>query len=347
LDLKDYQLFMEQQDIIAQLQLELEQHKQKIKRLEYENNRLTLLNKRVNEQLNATLDGTGLCLWEQHIPSGNLTIFNQQWGHLLGFTREELPAHISSWKNNLHPEDKDWVIQAFESHVAGNAEIYQAVHRMVHKDGTVAWVSDRGRIIEYGINGEPLRIMGTHIDVTQEKRYEQDLAKLAHRDPLTNLLNRNALIAAFEQGKSTHSTHHGALCFIDLDGFKIINDHLGHRYGDSLLIHIANDIAQICDQLFSTVDSTQNPLHHVARFGGDEFVILVHCNDVERLTALAKILLSHYQHPIELEGESIKVGLSIGISLFDELDEFTNVCEQADKAMYSIKKHGKHNFLFW
>jgi GGDEF domain-containing protein len=48
-----------------------------------------------------------------------------------------------------------------------------------------------------------------------------------------------------------------------------------------------------------------------------------------------------------LEGESIKVGLSIGISLFDELDEFTNVCEQADKAMYSIKKHGKHNFLFW
>ena len=129
---------MAQQDIITQLQLELEQHKQTIKQLENENNRLTLLNKRVNEQLNATLDGTGLCLWEQHIPTGNLTIFNQQWGHLLGFTREELPAHISSWKNNLHPEDKDWVIQAFESHVAGNAEIYQAVHRMVHKDGTVA-----------------------------------------------------------------------------------------------------------------------------------------------------------------------------------------------------------------
>jgi diguanylate cyclase (GGDEF)-like protein/PAS domain S-box-containing protein len=341
---------MTQQDIISQLQFELKQHQQRLKQLEYENSRLTLLNKRVNEQLDAALDGTGLCLWEQHIPTGNLTIFNQQWGHLLGFTREELPAHINSWKNNLHPEDKDWVIQAFESHVAGQAETYQAVHRMVHKDGSVAWVSDRGRIIEYAINGEPLRIMGTHIDVTQEKRYEQDLAKLALRDPLTNLLNRNALIDAFEQGKNTHSTHHGALCFIDLDGFKIINDHLGHRYGDTLLIHIANDICQVCDQLLSAADTTHNdqaPRHHVARFGGDEFVILAHYSNVERLTALARTLLSHYQEPIELEGETIKVGLSIGISLFDELDEFTNVCEQADKAMYSIKKHGKHGFLFW
>jgi diguanylate cyclase (GGDEF)-like protein len=85
----------------------------------------------------------------------------------------------------------------------------------------------------------------------------------------------------------------------------------------------------------------------VARFGGDEFVILAYYSNVERLTVLARTLLSHYQEPIDLEGETIKVGLSIGISLFDELDEFTNVCEQADKAMYSIKKHGKHGFLFW
>jgi diguanylate cyclase (GGDEF)-like protein/PAS domain S-box-containing protein len=338
---------MAQQDIMTQLQLELERHQQRIKQLEYENNRLTLINKRVSEQLNAALDGTGLCLWEQHIPSGNLTIFNQQWGNLLGFTRQELPAHINSWKNNLHPEDKDWVIQAFDNHVAGKAETYQAVHRMRHKDGTTAWVSDRGRIIEYGENGEPLRIMGTHIDVTKEKRYEQDLAKLAHCDPLTNLLNRNALIAAFGQEKNTHRTYHGALCFIDLDGFKIINDRLGHRYGDTLLIHIANDIAQICDQLFSTADTAQPQRYHVARFGGDEFVILAHCSDVEQLTTLAKTLLSHYQHPIELDDETIIIGLSIGISLFDELDEFANVCEQADKAMYSVKKHGKHNYLFW
>ncbi|MGX9460092.1 diguanylate cyclase domain-containing protein [Shewanella sp. A14] len=340
---------MAQQDEMSQLLLELEQHKQKIKQLEHERNRLTLLNKRVNEQLDAALDGTGLCLWEQHIPSGNLTIFNQQWGHLLGFTREELPAHIDSWKDNLHPEDKDWVIDAFESHVSGKAETYQAVHRMIHKDGTVAWVSDRGRIIEYDINGKPLRIMGTHIDVTKEKRYEEDLAKLAHRDPLTNLLNRTALVDTFYREKQTQIHHHfGALCFLDLDGFKIINDHLGHRYGDSLLIHIAQDLTRICQQLFAPIDTTAKQYDfHVARFGGDEFVILTQCYNVDILTQMAKTLLALYQQPITLDGETISIGLSIGISLFDDLDEFANICEQADKAMYSVKKHGKHNFLFW
>lgn len=338
---------MTPQDVITQLQLELAQQEQKTKQLEYENNRLTLLNKRVNEQLSATLDRTGLCLWEQHIPTGNLTIFNQQWGHLLGFTREELPAHIDSWKNNLHPEDKNWVIQAFDNHVAGKAETYHAVHRMIHKDGSVSWVSDRGRIVEYDIDGKPLRIMGTHIDVTKEKRYEEDLAKRAHRDQLTHLLNRNALIEVFEQGRKANPPHKGALCFIDLDGFKMINDRLGHRYGDSILIHVADHICQVCEQVFSTTDSAESQHHYVARFGGDEFVILAHSNNVELLTTMAKTLLSQYQHPIELEGETIKIGLSIGISLFDELDHFSNVCEQADKAMYSIKKDGKHNFLFW
>jgi diguanylate cyclase (GGDEF)-like protein/PAS domain S-box-containing protein len=337
------------QDNKTPQQLELEQCKLKIKQLERENSHLTLVNKRINEQLNAALDGTGLCLWEQHIPSGNLTIFNQQWGHLLGFTRQELPAHISSWKNNLHPDDKDWVIEAFDNHIAGKSETYEAVHRMIHKDGSVAWVSDRGRIIEYDINGKPLRIMGTHIDVTKEKRYEADLAKLAHRDPLTNLLNRTALVNAFEQEKQQQKKHHlGALCFIDLDGFKIINDHLGHRYGDSLLIHIAKALTRLCQQFFAPTDTTTEQYRfHVARFGGDEFVILTQCNQVERLTEMANTLLALYRQPIQLEGETIRIGLSIGISLFDELDEFANVCEQADKAMYSVKKHGKHNVLFW
>jgi GGDEF domain-containing protein len=62
---------------------------------------------------------------------------------------------------------------------------------------------------------------------------------------------------------------------------------------------------------------------------------------------MANTLLALYRQPIQLEGETIRIGLSIGISLFDELDEFANVCEQADKAMYSVKKHGKHNVLFW
>lgn len=105
----------------------------------------------------------------------------------------ELTATVETWKNNLHPEDYDLAVGAFEDHLAGKTDLYEVVHRMIHKDGSDSWVYDRGRIVEYGSDGEPLRMMGTHIDITKEKRYEQQLAKLASSDPLTGLLNRKAI----------------------------------------------------------------------------------------------------------------------------------------------------------
>lgn len=185
--------------MVADSAAQIKQLQAEIAELKRENARLTALNNRAEEKLFAALDGNGLCLWEQHVPSGNLTLFNVKWGELLGFSREELRAHVDSWKSKLHPEDKEWVIKAFEDHVNGKADYYQVVHRMLHKDGSITWVSDRGRIVERLPDGTPLRMMGSHIDITQEKRYELDLARLAHSDPLTNLMNRQAITTAFDE----------------------------------------------------------------------------------------------------------------------------------------------------
>lgn len=96
--------------MVADSAAQIKQLQAEIAELKRENARLTALNNRAEEKLFAALDGNGLCLWEQHVPSGNLTLFNVKWGELLGFSREELRAHVDSWKSKLHPEDKDWVI---------------------------------------------------------------------------------------------------------------------------------------------------------------------------------------------------------------------------------------------
>ncbi|WP_428847795.1 diguanylate cyclase domain-containing protein [Shewanella abyssi] len=288
----------------------------------------------LEEKLNAALDGTGLCLWEQHIPSGNLTMFNMEWGSLLGYTIDELAAHIDSWKANLHPDDRDWVIANFDDHVKGKTESYQVTHRMLHKDGSVSWVSDRGRIVEFDEDGQPLRIMGTHIDITQEKRYEQGLSELANKDPLTGLLNRKALLEAYEQSKIQEHAG-GALLFIDLDDFKVINDHYGHKFGDSLLMLIADLLRQqVAESLV------------IARLGGDEFVLLVNSSDRALLSALAQRVLACFTAPITLENRQISIGLSIGICLHQGELEFAEICDRADKAMYQVKRQGKNSFAF-
>ena len=311
---------------IKQLQAEIAQ-------LKRENAQLTALNRRAEEKLFAALDGNGLCLWEQHIPSGNLTIFNMRWGELLGFSREELAAHIDSWKSKLHPEDKEWVIKAFEDHVSGKSDYYQAVHRMLHKDGSVTWVSDRGRIVERLADGTPLRMMGSHIDITQEKRYELDLAQLAHSDPLTNLMNRQAIAMAFDE--CSQPDMRGALFFIDLDGFKALNDRHGHKFGDHLLMHVAHTL--VCHA---------GELAKIARLGGDEFVILLPSSETESLAKLAQSLLDVYRQGFVLEGCDVEIGLSIGIDIFSSGDSFTESCDRADAAMYRVKHQGKHGYCF-
>lgn len=316
--------------------VQLAQYQMRIIELERENERLKRQKDRLEEKLNAALDGTGLCLWEQHIPTGSLTIFNMEWGKMLGFNPNELEANVETWKSKLHPEERDEVIEAFESHVAGKSDSYQAVHRMLHKDGSHSWVSDRGRIVEYSLDGTPLRMMGTHIDITQEKRYELELAKLASTDPLTGLMNRAALETQFNALKPCSESAHSALIFIDLDNFKAVNDQLGHKSGDTLLIQVARWLEQ------------ESPTGaYVSRLGGDEFVILVPDSTQATLADLAQRLLSKVKQPIRLENGEANIGFSIGISQFEvSAIDFATIYEQADKAMYQVKHQGKNSFIF-
>jgi len=313
----------------------MEEYIQKIKQLEQQVERLTRENQRLEEKLNVALDGNGLCLWEHHLPSGKLTIFNMEWGKMLGFQPHELEATVDIWKSRLHPEDYDLAVGAFEDHVNGKVDTYQVVHRMIHNDGSTSWVSDRGRVVEYDDNGNPLRMMGTHIDITNEKRYELELAKLATLDPLTNLLNRNVLIEKCDE-LCQDLEHSAFLVFIDVDNFKTVNDHFGHKSGDSLLMKVADWL-----RLYAPQDSV------IARLGGDEFVLL--CLEAPDYTIHEFIdrLLSQVSEPIKVDNDLAEVGFSIGVCEFTaETYDFETLYDLADRAMYKVKKSGKNSVQY-
>lgn len=284
-----------------------------------ENERLKRVAEDAREKLEAAMDGTGLCIWQNHVPTGKLIIFNRRWGAMLGYQPKELSAHFDVWREHLHPEDRERVLQAFFDHLSGKSPFYQVMHRMIAKDGKTTWVLDRGRVVERDAQGNPIRVMGTHIDITHEKEYEQQLAQLAHRDPLTGLLNRTALQRQFPQ-------EYQAICFIDLDDFKQVNDNFGHSHGDALLCQLAERISR-----------SLGPQHFFARLAGDEFVLLLPGHDQAQADAIAEQIRAVMQSPFEVEGVPLTVGISVGISQYQPGWRAEQWLIQADRAMYHDK----------
>ncbi|MDU6925226.1 sensor domain-containing diguanylate cyclase [Franconibacter helveticus] len=303
--------------------------KQQIQNLKKHNARLKRIAHDARHKLSAALDGTGLCLWQLDIPSGKLIIYNRRWGSMLGYQPKELSAHFDVWREHLHPEDKEMVLSAFYNHLAGNAPFYEALHRMQHKNGTVTWVLDRGRVSEWDSDGKPLKVTGTHIDMTKEKQYEAQLAKLANHDPLTGLTNRHALQTRFETLKQQ-----GPLCvaFIDLDDFKNVNDTLGHRSGDMVLVELAGRLREACP-----------PGVEIGRLGGDEFILLLPFSLRHPLTeSAARGCLKAALDPFELDNGNAQIGASIGIHEVRGEDDFNEALLRADEAMYRVKHAGKN-----
>lgn len=303
--------------------------KQQIQNLKKHNARLKRIAHDARHKLSAALDGTGLCLWQLDIPSGKLIIYNRRWGSMLGYQPKELSAHFDVWREHLHPEDRAMVLAAFYNHLEGKAPFYEALHRMQHKNGTVTWVLDRGRVTEWDDEGRPLKVTGTHIDMTKEKQYEAQLAKLANHDPLTGLTNRHALQTRFDVLKAQGPL---SVAFIDLDNFKHVNDTLGHRSGDVVLIQLAQRMRETCP-----------PGVEIGRLGGDEFILLLPFSLRHPLTDSAALsCLDAALTPFELDNGTAQIGASIGIYEVRREEDFNDALRHADEAMYRVKHAGKN-----
>ncbi|OHC27594.1 MAG: hypothetical protein A2Y50_04915 [Pseudomonadales bacterium RIFCSPLOWO2_12_59_9] len=126
------------------------------------------------QRLELALTGGDLGTWDWHVPSGDIA-FNQRGCEMLGYALNEIEPVITSWQKMVHPDDRPVINAALEPHLMGETQMYEAEHRMCHKDGHWVWVLDRGKVVKRDGEGKPLRVAGTYLDITRQKQAEKIL----------------------------------------------------------------------------------------------------------------------------------------------------------------------------
>ncbi|SER57060.1 PAS domain S-box-containing protein/diguanylate cyclase (GGDEF) domain-containing protein [Gracilibacillus ureilyticus] len=264
---------------------------------------------------------------------GRFTYVNKATEQMMGYTEDELKG--KPFIDYIVPEEKERTINEYNKVLNGNANQYETC--MLNKQKVRVYL--HVTIIPIMVEGD---ITGVHCigkDITESKQFEEKLNYMAYHDYLTQLPNQyyfhsklNETIKIAKQNNTQFS-----IFFIDLDRFKIINDSLGHDYGDILLKNVANRLKSFADDNAS-----------IFRYGGDEFIILAENTKQEEVTEYVKALMKLLVKPYELDGMDIVATPSIGISMYpaDGKDQET-LMKKADNAMYFAKRMGKSNYQFY
>jgi diguanylate cyclase (GGDEF)-like protein/PAS domain S-box-containing protein len=249
---------------------------------------------------------------------------------LLGYSQEE-GSKERLWRERLHPEDRERVLAADGRFEKAGKERFREEYRLLAKDGSVVWVLEDAVLVKDATTGLPLYWQGILYDITERKEAEEWLEHRAFHDPLTDLPNRQLVLdrLAHALARTERKQSSGvAILFMDLDRFKTVNDSLGHEVGDRLLV-AASERLKGC----------LRPEDTLARFGGDEFVVMV--EDVERpeqAIHVAERLIGSLEDSFVLEGRELFVTTSMGIAFGTfRTKSAETLLRDADTAMYRAK----------
>lgn len=271
---------------------------------------------------------------------------------LTGYSPEDLVDNRRiSFQQMIHPDDLDNVARLIDAALKARRP-FQLVYRLQTAQGAWRWAWEQGQGV-FAPSGEFVAIDGIIMDITERVRIQERLHYLAHHDPLTELPNRTLFADRLEQAlrRARRGRHGAALLFLDLDGFKEINDTLGHEVGDRVLQAVAR-------RLKSCVRDSDS----VARLAGDEFAVLLEnmaqADDARRVS---EKILGALTDPIPVGECQLRVTCSIGISLYpDDLAPVADsesgpapdhgadvLLRNADLAMYRAKQRGPNGYAFY
>jgi diguanylate cyclase (GGDEF)-like protein/PAS domain S-box-containing protein len=288
------------------------------------------------------IEGTNAISWELSQPGSNYDFVSPQAEQMFGH-----PIDIWNgpefWKEYMHPDDLAQALHT-RTEAVKNSSSYRCEYRLRHVNGSYRWLEEIGAAVEGDASGKTL-LRGILVDISQRKASDEEIMHLAFYDFLTGLPNRRLLQDRLEQAlaASARIQCQGALMFIDLDNFKVINDTLGHDKGDLLL-------QQVAQRLKSCVRDSDT----VARLGGDEFVVMLEnlngsAEDVAANAAsVGEKVIATLIRPYLLAGVEHHSTPSIGVALFKGHDNSAgDVLKRADLAMYQAKAAGRNTLRFF
>lgn len=277
-------------------------------------------------------------IWDWDVQKNKMYISNQGI-KILGYEDSELKYNIETWKSLLHPEDKSNAIKMLDDYLNKIINTYISTYRLKSKNGDYKWILSKAQAI-WDINGKPIRVVGSHKDITEQKRNEEKVLNLAYYDLITGLPNR----AMFEKQlssqilKAKQANEQCALLYFDLDDFKNVNDTLGHSYGDILLKMVSKEFRKYKKEGYT-----------LARLGGDEFGLIVsEIKQLGELHNLASMILNSLEKPWILNEQEFYISTSIGIAVFPNHGEDSEtLLRNADTAMYCAKEAGKKGYKIY
>jgi diguanylate cyclase (GGDEF)-like protein/PAS domain S-box-containing protein len=290
-----------------------------------------------NERLSLAQRTAGAGVWDWDLLTGTFT-WSDELVQLFGLDPATTVPTFETWRNVVHPDDLHRAEEVFRTSIRDHTPLFNE-YRIVLPGGAVRWIGTFGDTT-YDTGGNAQRMIGICIDTTGRKHAEAQIEFLAHHDHLTRLPNRFVATERLKMAMAyaDRAKENVALLFLDLDGFKAINDALGHATGDSLLIEVARRL-QTCLRETDTV----------SRQGGDEFlIILTHIHDLDAVTGSAAKIVAALAAAYEIDGHALAVTVSVGIAIYpNDAQDTETLMQRADTAMYHAKSIGGNGYTFF
>jgi len=276
-------------------------------------------------------------IWDWDVRSRKV-YYSPRWKTMLGYQDRDIGDSPDDWFELVHPDDRERLRSMIDANLAGSITPIEHRYRVRNRDGSYRWMLARAEMLRDDA-GRVYRIVGRQTDVHSDDEADTDPRIGGLHDPLTKLPNRTVLTDRLRLALARARRDPGrpfALLFFDVDRFKNVNDSLGHLTGDRLLRAIADRVQAAC-----------RPSDTVARFGGDEFVIIVEdITDVRGATAAAERILGEFRVPFDLDGLEVFASVSIGIAVWKpSYERPEDLLRDSDTAMYRAKANGRNTFV--